>query len=113
MENYILPYEEVFTYETNLFMVDVSSYEKNIKKWLSDRKEAEEDDRDATIKLHIGPEGFNLSLYDLHKDNCLLSFSINHVVALQIKQACEYNIDCYKQHALKSDVTIYKSKVVN
>jgi len=34
MENYILPYEEVFTYETNLFMVDVSSYEKNIKKWL-------------------------------------------------------------------------------
>jgi hypothetical protein len=105
----ILPYEEVFNYNAKLFMVDVHTYKNTIIKWLDIRTENIEDNSDADLKLEIGPEGFDLSLYPSQIDDCLISMRINHVVALQIKQACEYYIKCYDEHRLQDDIAIYQN----
>jgi hypothetical protein len=103
----ILPYEEVFHYNNKFLMVDVHTYKNRINKWLNDRTENIEDNSDADMTLSICPEGFYLSLYPSQVDDCLISMRINHVVALQIKQACEYYITCYDEHRLQNDITIY------
>lgn len=104
----ILPYEEVFSFEVKLFIVDINTYTKNINKWLNDRTENIDNNSDAEMKLNISSEGFNLAFYPSQDDNCLFSMRINHVVALQIKQACEYYIDCYEKHGLQNDIALYK-----
>jgi hypothetical protein len=104
----ILPYEEVAYYDTKLHIVDFSTYKSKITKWLDIRTENIEDNSDVDMKLSIGPEGFHVELYPAQDDNCLMSMRIDHVVALQLKQACEHYIKCYEEHRLQNDITIYK-----
>ena len=107
----ILPYEEVFHYNAKLLMVNVYTYKNRINKWLADRTENIDDNSDADMTVSVCPEGFHLSLYPSQSDDCLISMRINHVVALQIKQACEYYIKCYEEHRVQSDIYIYSNHV--
>jgi len=105
----ILPYEEVFCYNDKFLIVDIDTYKSRINKWLDDRTENIEDNRDADMTISICPEGFYLSLYPSQIDDCLISIRINHVVALQIKQACEYYIKFYEENRVQSDICIYSN----
>lgn len=104
----ILPYEEVFSYDSESYIVDVYTSKNRLTKWLDDRTEAIEDNSDIYMEHSISSEGFHIT-FKVHKeDACFMSMRINHVVALQIKQACEYYIDSYEKHRLQNDITIYK-----
>ena len=104
----ILPYEEVFSYDSESYIVDVYTNKNRLTKWLNDRTKAIEDNSDIYMEHSISSEGFHIT-FKVHKeDACFMSMRINHVVALQLKQACEYYIDSYEKHRLQNDITIYK-----
>jgi hypothetical protein len=107
----ILPYEEVSNYNIELYLVDFCSFGKNVRKWLNAREKNDDGLRDVKLKLGISPCGFHLSINTIYGDDCLFFTRLNHVMALQLKQACEYYINCYEKHALQSDVTIYEDSV--
>jgi hypothetical protein len=104
----ILPYEETFSYDSECFIVDVSTSKNRIIKWLDDRTKAIEDYSDIYMDLSISSEGFHITFKTYKEEPFFMSMRINHVVALQLKQACEHYIDCYDKHRLQNDITIYR-----
>jgi hypothetical protein len=103
----ILPYEEVSYYKVGTSIIDVSTNKVAISNWLDKRTDNIEDNSDIHMDIAVGPEGFHMSFHPNADDSFLLHMRINHVVALQIKQACEYYIKCYEEHRLQNDITIY------
>jgi hypothetical protein len=105
----ILPFEEVYGYSVAVSINDVHTNKSKIINWLDVRSKNIEDNRDVYMKLGITSEGFHMSLTsDVNHENSLMFMRINHVVALQIKQACDYYIKCYDEHRLQNDITIYE-----